>query len=120
MNRYPTTPTRALNLSQRIRLYTKCHDCLVMLRTTMSSPARVCGDDKVYVGGVLDGILQDGMNGYPVFRRQFTYPLDDPQVVSAWVLKMRTKNTEQSRLVVAKIVRGDTFVTAMFRLVPKA
>lgn len=40
-------------------------------------PARVRRDDEVHVGGVFDGVLQDGVDRHPVVRREFTHSLND-------------------------------------------
>lgn len=44
---------------------------------TRTVPARVRGDDEVDVGGIFDGVLQDGVDRHPVFRRQFAHSLYD-------------------------------------------
>lgn len=48
-----------------------------------NSLARVCRDDEVDVGHVLDGVLQDGVDGDAVFCRQLAHSLDDAEVVPA-------------------------------------
>lgn len=47
------------------------------------SLARVRGDDEVHVGGVLDGVLKDGVDGHAVVRRQLAHSLDDAEVIPA-------------------------------------
>ena len=47
------------------------------------SLARVRGDDEVYVGRVLDGVLKDGVDRHAVVRRQLAHSLDDPKVIPA-------------------------------------
>lgn len=49
------------------------------------SLARVRGDDEVHVGGVLDGVLKDGVDGHAVVRRQLAHSLDDAEVIPAAV-----------------------------------
>lgn len=48
------------------------------------SPARVSGNHKVHVGGVLDGVLVDCVDGYTIICRELAHPLDDPEVIPAY------------------------------------
>lgn len=54
--------------------------CGLLIRGSL---ARVRGDDEVHMGGVLDRVLEDGVDRHPVVCRQLAHSLDDPEVIPA-------------------------------------